>query len=52
MDNVLKHANGTPKGVSEYHLSELFEAVAATAKRPTEKEMLGLKITALNYKFD
>lgn len=51
-DHVLKHADGSPKGVDEYRLSDIFAAVAAAAKRPTEKEMLSLKISALQYRFD
>ena len=31
-DNVLKHADGNPKGVDEYRLSELFTAVLAAAR--------------------
>jgi hypothetical protein len=49
---VLKHADSTPKGVDEYRLSDSFAAVAAAAKRPTEKEMLGIKMAALRYTFD
>ena len=51
-DNVLKHADGTPKGVDEYRLAELFEAVSAAAKRPTEREMLKIKQSILQYSFD
>lgn len=51
-DNVLKHADGTPKGVDEYFLAELFTAVSAAAKRPTEKDMLGIKLATLQYTFD
>lgn len=50
-DNVLKHADCTLKGVDEYSPSELFAAIAAAAKRPTKKEMLGIKMAALQYSF-
>jgi hypothetical protein len=33
-DNVLKHDDGTPKGVDEYSLSELFEAVMSANIAP------------------
>ena len=51
-DSMLKHANSTPKGVDEYCLSKLFTAVSAAASRPTEEEMLGIKMAALCYTFD
>lgn len=51
-DSVLKHADGTPKGVDEYRLAEIFAAVSAAAKRPTEKDMLHIKMAVLQYIFD
>ena len=51
-DNVLKHAEGTPKGVDEYRLADLFDAVSAAAKQPTEKDMLKIKQAVLTYAFD
>jgi hypothetical protein len=51
-DNVLKHNDGSPKGVNKYRLTALFQAVAAAAKRPTEKEMVNLKVSTLQFKFD
>ena len=52
MDNVLCHADGTPKGVDEYCLHKLFNAVAAAGKCPMEKELLTLKVNTFYYKFD
>ena len=51
MDNVLK-TDGTPKGVDEYCLVELFDAVLAATKRSTEREMLKIKQAVLQYSFD
>lgn len=49
---MLKHADGSPKGVDEYRLAALFNAVITAAKRPTVKEMIALKINTLNYVFN
>ena len=51
-DNVLRHTDGSPKGVDEYRLAALFHAVAIAAKRPTEKEMVALKVGTLQFQFD
>ena len=51
-DNVLKHADGTPRGVDEYRLADLFDAVSTAVKRPTEKDTLKIKQAILLYAFD
>jgi len=51
-DNVLHHTDGSPKDVDKYRLAALFQAVADATKRPTKKEMVVLKVGALQFKLD
>ena len=49
---VLKHTDGNPKEVNEYHLIKLFLVIASAAKRPTERKMVALNVNSLQFKLD